>query len=100
MKTELINKIVLNEENELLLILANGGEASYQYVYREGAGVYWDNNLKGFKSTPLNEWTITDWFYHIRETVKAGLDVDLKLDNSPTWQNIPESEQARIESAL
>lgn len=42
MKTETINKIVLNDSNELLLLLDSIGEPMYQYVYREAAGVYWD----------------------------------------------------------
>jgi len=100
MKTEIINKVALNSNNELLLILVGEGVASYQYVYREGAGVYWDNNQKGFKSTPLNEWTISDWFFHIKEIVKTGLNVDLKLNDTVTWENIPDSERDRIKNAL
>ena len=58
MKTETINKIVLNDSNELLLLLDSNGEPMYQYVYREAAGVYWDEKQKGFKSTELKEWKI------------------------------------------
>jgi hypothetical protein len=100
MKTEIINKVILNGNNELILILVGDGAASYQHIYREGAGVYWDNNQKGFKSTPLREWTISRWFFHIQEIAKTGLNVDLKLDNAATWENIPDSEQARIKNAL
>ena len=57
MKTETINKIVLNDSNELILLLDSKGEPVYQYVYREAAGVYWDEIQKGFKSTELKEWT-------------------------------------------
>lgn len=46
MKTETINKIVLNDSNELFLLLNSNGESMYQYVYREAAGIYWDNKQK------------------------------------------------------
>ncbi|WP_156126228.1 hypothetical protein [Hymenobacter sp. DG25B] len=100
MKTETINRVILNSNNELLLILAGPGKPMYQYVYREAAGVYWDNSQKGFRSTPLREWTISDWFMHIKEIVKTSLNVDLKLSNSLIWENIPEIEQTKIKSAL
>jgi len=100
MKTEIINKVVLTNNNELLLILVGEGKAMYQYVYREAAGVYWDNNQKGFKSTELKEWTVCDWFFHIKEIVKTGLNVDLKVSDTLIWENIPEIEQTKIKKAL
>ena len=65
MKTETLSKIVLNEKNELILKITGKGNPSYQYVYREAAGVYWDEKEKGFKSTPIREWTISEWFFHV-----------------------------------
>ena len=62
MTNETIQEIVMNDQNELLLRLIGNGKPMYQYVYREAAGVYWDENLKGFKSTPIKEWTVSEWF--------------------------------------
>jgi hypothetical protein len=47
MKIETINKIILNNSNELILRLDSNGEPMYQYVYREAAAVYWDEKQKG-----------------------------------------------------
>ena len=90
---EVINRVVLNPNNELVLGITGRGNPSYQYVYREAAGVYWDQDQIGFKSTPLGEWTISKWFFHIKAVVKEGLNVDLKIYNNVTWENISIAEQ-------
>ncbi|MBD8490996.1 hypothetical protein IFO69_19745 [Echinicola sp. CAU 1574] len=100
MKTETVNTIVLNENNELMLKITGEGNPSYQYVYREAAGVYWDEKEKGFKSTPLREWTVSKWFFHIKDIVKIGLNLSLEMDNNITWENIPTDEQEKIKNAL
>ncbi len=100
MKTETINKIILNSSNELVLLLDNRGDPMYQYVYREAAGVYWDEKQKGFKSTELKEWTVSDCYFHIKDIVRSGLNVDLELNEKTSWENIPETEQIKVENAL
>jgi len=67
----------------------------YQYVYREAAGVYWDENQKAFKSTPIREWTVSEWFLYIRDIVKSGLDDELSIDKNASWENIPDTEKFR-----
>lgn len=100
MTKETIQEIVVNDQNELLIKIIGNGKPMYQYVYREAAGVYWDENLKGFKSTPIKEWTFSEWFLHIKDIVKSGLGVELKIDNNVTWKNIPDSEMNKIKNAL
>ena len=100
MKTETVNTIVLNENNELMLKITGEGNPSYQYVYREAAGVYWDENEKGFKSTPLRDWTVSKWFFHIKDIVNTALNLNLEMDNNITWENIPTDEQEKIKNAL
>ena len=43
---------------------------------------------KAFKSTPLNEWTISKWFFHIKNIVKLGLNVELSIGENVEWKNI------------
>ncbi|MDD3939893.1 MAG: hypothetical protein PHF49_04605 [Patescibacteria group bacterium] len=100
MRTETINKIVLNSSNELFLLLDSNGESMYQYIYREAAGVYWDEKHKGFKSTELKEWTVSDWYFHIRDIVRSSLNIDLVLNEKTKWESIPEAEQTKIKNAL
>lgn len=100
MKKEIIKEIVVNDRNELLMKIIGIGSPTYQYIYREAAGVYWDENQKGFKSTPIREWTVSQWFLHIKDIVKTGLGVDLLFDKNVSWKNISDSEINKIKNAL
>jgi len=83
----------------LLLTLESGGSPSYQHIYREAAGVYWDAKLKGFRSTPIKEWSCEQWFQHIVEIVKSGLNIELKLSDNVTWHGVPNEEKARLSNS-
>lgn len=63
---KVVNRIVLTQNNELFLTIIGQGNPSCQYVYREAAGVSWDDNEKSFKSTLIGDWTIFEWFFHIK----------------------------------
>ena len=96
MNREIIIEIVLNSENELFLKIMGEGNPKYQFIYREAAGIYWDDDNKGFKSTPIKDKSISDWFFYIAEIVKLGLDVDLIIGENPSWGNIPDREKNKI----
>ena len=96
MKRETIIRVEALGTGELLLGIENQGEAMYQYVYREAAGVHWDEHRNGFKSTPMKEWSCSKWFYHIIDVVQSGLGVKLNLGNHVSWHNIPTRERHAI----
>jgi hypothetical protein len=96
MSSEAINKVAMLDTGELLLSLEGKGEPIYQYIYREAAGVYWDENHNGFKSTPLKERSCSEWFSQIISVVKSGLGVELQLSGQALWQNVPEKDKAEI----
>ena len=50
-------------------------------------------------STELKEWTVSDWYSHIKDIVRSILNIDLKLNDMTTWENIPENEQIKIKNA-
>jgi hypothetical protein len=100
MKTENIKEIIVNDKNELLLKLGGSGNPMYQYIYREAAGVYWDNSQKAFKSTPLIEWTESRWFIHIKDIVESGLNIELIVDENVKWSNLTYKEIIKIKNAL
>ena len=96
MEYEIITSLKITKSNELLLQLKSKGKTLYQHVYREAAGVYWDNKLHGFKSTPLkNDWTCSRWFFHIVNITKS-VGVNLQLDKHATWQGISENDKNEI----
>ena len=95
MNKETITKIQVNEAGELLLLIEGNGKPTYQYVYREAAGVYWDNELHAFKSTPMKSWSCVQWFSQIVDVAKA-VNVELCLSKSAQWQGVPLEEQHEI----
>ncbi|WP_421753234.1 hypothetical protein [Croceimicrobium sp.] len=97
---EIIKEIVINDKNELLVKLIGDANPMYQYLYREAAGVYWDEDLKAFKSTPLKEWTASKWFFHIKDLVSSVLKVELLVDEKIEWVNVAEDEVNKIKKAM
>lgn len=96
--TEYIDRIGILDSGELFLGIESDGNPAYQYVYREAAGVYWDQTLKGFKSTELKEWSAAQWFVHIIDIVRTGIGANLVLRDSIQWNGISERDRATIRS--
>ncbi|MBB5213319.1 hypothetical protein [Microbulbifer hydrolyticus] len=96
MEIEEISKIEILENGEMFVVLASGGKPMYQYVYREAAEVYWDNEIMGFKAPTPRKWSHSVWFRHIVSVVASGLGVDLKLSSATSWVNVPEKTKAEI----
>lgn len=99
MQKETICKIELTDSNELLLVLESVGDSDYQFVYREAAGVYWDPEQNGFKSTPIRESSYSEWYSQIVTIVRYGVGVDLQLATNVEWVNVPLDDRRQIESA-
>ena len=85
---EVIERVEILENEELIVVLASGGDPSYQHIYREAAEVNWDDNLKAFKSPTPREWSHSDWFHHIVKVAK-NCSIDLSLNSETNWVNIP-----------
>ena len=96
MHHEIINRVELLDTGELLLGLEGPGKPMYLYVYREAAGVYWDETGRGFRSEPMREWSCGRWFAQIVAVVRAGLGVELTLGDNIAWLNVSEQQQAEI----
>lgn len=79
----------------MFIVLASGGKPMYQYIYREAAEIYWDNEAKGFKAPVPRKWTHTNWFKQIVSVAASGLGIRLKLSDFTVWVNVPR--QTKIE---
>jgi len=96
MRIEFIRKVYITAGGELFLSLESGGKAAYQYVYREAAGVYWDQEKRGFKSTPIEDRSCAQWFVQIVGVVKSGLGVELSLAKDAVWLDVPDGDRNEI----
>ncbi|MCB5205766.1 hypothetical protein [Methylovorus mays] len=99
MNRETVNRIEVLDTGEFFLGIEGKGKSMYQYIYREAAGVYWDPALQGFKSTPMREWSCTQWYKQIVSVARSGLGVDLLLADHIDWKNVPEIDKAEIQRA-
>ena len=89
MEIEEISKVEIRENEEIYFVLASGGKPLYQYIYREAAEVYWDNEAKGFKAPPPRKWSYSQWYHHIVSVAASGLGVTLQLSSNTEWVNVP-----------
>ncbi len=94
--SEEIDRIQVLPTGELIVGLKGEGKAYYHYVYRAAAGVYWDEAERAFKSTPMKEWSCTDWYRQIVSVVSAELGVVLHLAENVSWAGLSEAERAEI----
>ena len=97
MKYEIINRIEVLDTGELFLGLESQGQPVYQYIYRAAAGVSWDQDKNGFKSTPMKERSCSQWFKRMVEAVRSELGVELKFGSDVIWQNVPEQQKIEIQ---
>lgn len=96
MEIEEISKIEILRNGEMFVVLESGGKEMYQYIYREAAEIYWDNEVKAFKAPAPKKWNHSDWFKQIVSVVASGLGVNLKLSNNTSWVNVPEQTRTEI----
>ena len=98
MNRETINRVEVLDTGELFLGIEGQGNPMYQHVYREAAGVYWDEIRFGFKSTPMRDWTCSTWYKQII-SVARYVGVELALADNVIWSGVPENEKAEIRRA-
>ncbi len=92
---EEIVRVEVLKTNELQVVLEGGGDADYQYVYREAKGVYWNNEVGAFRGTERIEWTVAAWFAHI-VAVCRDIGVILRLGDAVEWTGVPEADKKEI----
>lgn len=83
-----------------LALYPSEADGSYQYIYREAAGVYWDPAHQRFHA-PLTgydakNWSLADWYQHIVATVVSGLGIYLTVTDSTLWQNLSDEGKRQI----
>ena len=58
----------------------------WQYVCREAAGVYWEDDKGCFTSTPPREWTPQIWYQQIIMVVRSGVGLEMKLSEETKFE--------------
>ena len=74
-------------------------DQTYEYIYREAAGVYWNHELGCFHSTLPKDWNHQQWYGQIVTVVWSGLKIKLDLTPDTQYEGTPDSFKADIISA-
>ena len=99
MSSETVSAVEVTQNNELLLVLESQGKPEDAHIYRAAAGVYWENEKHGFRSTLMREWSHSKWYAQIISVVKSELGVGLALSANVRWAGVPLGEQQEIFNA-
>ncbi len=92
---EAIKSVEVLDNNQLIVVLASGGKTDYQYIYREACEIYWDNDLKAFKSPAPRSFNHAEWFHQIVK-VAEKIGVNLTLNSETAWVNVPSNIKEQI----
>ena len=74
-------------------------KAMFQYVYREAAGVYWEQKSGCFVSQSPGEWTPQQWYRHIIGIVKTGVGLKMVLTPETKYESKKEGFEESIKLA-
>lgn len=85
MNTSPILKVAVLDDGRTA-VFPESKKAEYQYVYREAAGVYWDQEQGCFVSTPPKEWTPQKWYQHILAIVRTGVNLQMVLSPETVYE--------------
>jgi hypothetical protein len=96
---ETIDRVEVLDTGELFVGIAGAGNPAYEFVYRMAAGVSWDPTMRGFKSTPMKEWSASRWFSHIVAVVHSEFGVALVPADAIAWRSLSEMDQSEIRQA-
>lgn len=87
METSLIFKVAVLDDGRVA-VFPQSKRADYQYVYREAAGVNWDQAMGCFVSTPPQEWTPQKWYQHIISVVWSGIGLQMVLTADTEYESM------------
>ncbi len=86
MKEIEITKVAVMTDGRLA-VYPTDTSPSHQYVYREAAGVNWNQDLGCFQSTVPREWNHRQWFTQIVSVVRTGLGIRLRLTPKTRYES-------------
>lgn len=86
-----ISQIKILDSKEIILCLEDGGEPSYQLIYRLAKGIYWNNKEGGFESRDAHKAPYDWWISHILKVLKEEFNIELLITSNTEWVNIPEA---------
>ncbi len=99
MSTEAVSEIKYQDEC-LHLVLRSGGQAGYQYIYREARSVYWDSDHASFRcSRPNTGLSYLELFRNIVNTAR-DCRIILSFPSAPAFTGLPDDAVQSISAEI
>ena len=74
-------------------------QENFEFIWRYAAGVNWDKELlRLYSPVPTQEMTYYDWFKQIQLAAEYEYGIILRLKEKTSWNNIPDSLKALMQS--
>ena len=83
-----------------LLIRPREAAESFEYVYRAGAEVTWDQARSSFACPKPREWSYSRWFQLARDAVRGEVGLEFTITSRTAWTNVTDAVREDICSML
>ena len=92
--------VKVNDNNEFVFVIKASKDtldtSDLEFIYREAAGIYWNDEASEFHSTPIkHDWDVVDWAKHFVGML-TSFGLTLEFSQNLKWEKISTEEQARI----
>lgn len=72
----------------------------FALIYREAAGIGWDNIDSILHGSEPKNWTYSQWYSHLIEIIKIECNCYLTLTDTTKWVNISDDIKKQILSII
>jgi hypothetical protein len=94
-----VSEVWIDDEGRLCVRVADQS-LDLTNIYRASAsGVWWDAQLRAFRSPVPRDWSHADWFVQIVKDARSEYGMDFVLTGSTVWRGLPAASQVAIQVA-
>ncbi|WP_143074970.1 hypothetical protein [Sphingobium sp. AP50] len=73
-------------------------QTSFDHIYRAAMEVYWDKSKRRLHSPIPRKLSVDQWFSQILAAAVDEYGIQLKLQPSTLWVNVPEEVRSRLQA--
>jgi len=101
MTLETIQTVEVTCLDQMLRVsILGGGELWFQTVNYTLVGIEWHNTLGAFWFSMKSRGCTPDWLANFLKELEDEIDVQLQLDATTSWLNVPDDVMHEIELAI
>jgi hypothetical protein len=93
-----IEEVGLDEIGHLYIRPASTAASEYEYIWRAGMGVRWNNHTRVFHAYEPARWVAIDLYRQVIEAADGEYGVLLRIGDRTNWKRVSAELRAQIES--